>query len=121
VRSVLQTEHGGAVAMPNNSDIWPTYYRRKALAMIAAQCPDGYEITDEREVAVGGQGPLGKNDNPRWDYFGGLERAPAETEYQIFFRCKSAAAALEADAHGEDQLPAPRSVGANSGRDNLPR
>ena len=90
-RVVLQTERGGAVAIPNNSDVWPTYYRRKALEMIAAQCPDGYEITDEREVTLPTDGPRGESDNPRWEYTGGLQRVPDETEYQIFFRCKPAA------------------------------
>jgi hypothetical protein len=110
-RSVLQTDHGGIVAIPNDSDVWPTYYRRKALALIAAECPDGYEITDEREVAVERQGHLGANDNPRWEYFGGLEQVPEETEHQISYRCKPSAsgpasAAGGAEASGGDPPPA---------------
>ncbi len=81
------------VAIPNNTDVWPTYYRRKALAMIAAQCPDGFEITDEKEVTVPRQDPGGANDNPRWEYMGGLQQVPPETEYHLYFRCKPAAAA----------------------------
>ncbi len=104
-RFVLQTDHGGVVAIPNDSDVWPTYYRRKALEMIAVECPDGYEITDERDVAVERQGHLGANDNPRWDYFGGLEPVPAESEHRIYYRCKPAAAA-GAEASGGDRAPA---------------
>jgi hypothetical protein len=110
-RFVLQTDRGGVVAIPNDSDVWPTNYRRKALELIAGECPDGYEITDERDVAVERQERLGANDNPRWDFFGGLVPVPDETEHQIYYRCKPSAsgppsAAAGAEASGADRPPA---------------
>lgn len=44
---------GGCVAVADNSDSWPNYNRRKALELIAKQCPNGYTIVSEKEVVIG--------------------------------------------------------------------
>ncbi len=92
-RYVWEGEHAGVVGIPNNTDIWPTYYRTKAIQLMTQKCPDGYEITGEETVTVRSGAPGGANDNPRWEYTGGLERVPEQTEHQISFRCAPAPAA----------------------------
>jgi hypothetical protein len=87
---VWEGDNGGVVAIPNNTNVWPTYYRRQAEKLMDQKCPEGYEITGEQAVIVRPRSAGGANDNPRWDYFGGLQRAPEETEYQISFRCAPA-------------------------------
>jgi hypothetical protein len=88
---VQEGDNGGVVGIPNNTNVWPTYYRSKAEKLMAQMCPEGYEITGEQTVPVHSRDARGVNDNPRWDYFGGLQqRAPQETEYQISFRCAPA-------------------------------
>jgi hypothetical protein len=44
---------GGVVAIRNNSNVWPTYYRDKADALIRQRCPAGYEIVREEEIVTG--------------------------------------------------------------------
>jgi hypothetical protein len=43
----------GVVAIPNNTDAWPSYNRRAALELIQKHVGTGYEILEEREVVVG--------------------------------------------------------------------
>lgn len=43
----------GVVAIPNNSDAWPSYNRRAALELIQKHVGPNYEILEEREVVVG--------------------------------------------------------------------
>jgi hypothetical protein len=52
-RVVSATPAGGIVAIPNNSNAWPSYHRTKALELIAKQCPRGYQIDREEEVVIG--------------------------------------------------------------------
>lgn len=53
-RRLVRTDAaGGVVAIPNNSNYWPTYYRDKAEEMIRQRCPNGYEIVGEEEVVTG--------------------------------------------------------------------
>jgi hypothetical protein len=51
-RTLSRDSYGGVVAIPENSDVWPTHYRTKAIEMIKKDCPD-YEIVAEKEVVVG--------------------------------------------------------------------
>ena len=41
------------MAIPSNSNQWPTYYRDKAEKLIGEKCPDGYEVVMEEEVVTG--------------------------------------------------------------------
>lgn len=43
----------GVVAIPANTNSWPTRHRRRAEELIAQQCPSGYVIEREQEVVVG--------------------------------------------------------------------
>ena len=50
----LQVDHDtGVIAMPENTNCWPTYYRDHALALMRQQCPNGYEVVHEEESVVG--------------------------------------------------------------------
>jgi hypothetical protein len=50
----VQTDQGsGVVAMPANTNCWPTYYRDHAEALIRQKCPAGYEVVCEKEEVVG--------------------------------------------------------------------
>lgn len=89
VHYVTDTEGGGVVGIPTNSDIWPTFYRSKALELIAAKCPN-YDILHEEEVTLPQNDYNAPNDNPRYEYTGALMRLPDPTEYQITFRCRAA-------------------------------
>jgi hypothetical protein len=52
-RLVEVRSDGGVVAIPNNSNTWPFYYRDKAEAMLKQKCPNGYVIDHEEEVVTG--------------------------------------------------------------------
>jgi hypothetical protein len=52
-RIVSRDPTGGVVAIPSNSDNWPTHYRASAEALMAKQCPKGYVIDTEGEVVIG--------------------------------------------------------------------
>jgi len=54
-RMVECDRDGGVVAIPNNTNMWPTYYRDNALKLIQEKCPQGYEIVRESEVVTGQQ------------------------------------------------------------------
>lgn len=86
VHYVSDTDTGGVVGIPNNSDVWPTYYRTKALELIAAKCPNGYEIVHEEEVRLSANQHQGANDS-RFEYTGALEQIPERKEYRLTFRC----------------------------------
>jgi hypothetical protein len=43
----------GVVAIPNNTDSWPSYHRRAALDLIRKHVGPQFEIVEEREVVVG--------------------------------------------------------------------
>src|SRR6516165_9158583 len=53
-RMVHKDANGGIVAIPENTDMWPTYCRSEALKMIREQSPS-YEIVSEGEVVIGQQ------------------------------------------------------------------
>src|SRR5207244_3199008 len=61
-RFVSQDQFGGVIAMPSNSDDWPTHYRTKAEQMMARKCPQGYVVVHEEEVIVG-QSTVGRDDS----------------------------------------------------------
>ena len=43
----------GTVAVPDNTNYWPNYNRREALALIQQHVGPNYEIIDERKVVTG--------------------------------------------------------------------
>ncbi|HYT93750.1 MAG TPA: hypothetical protein VEL76_33835 [Gemmataceae bacterium] len=52
-RQITVTSDGGCIAIPENSDVWPTNYRTKAIELMKKQCPQGYVIVREEEVVTG--------------------------------------------------------------------
>ena len=52
-RLVKWDQDGGVVAIPSNSNAWPTRYLDQAHALMQKKCPRGYEVVREEEVAVG--------------------------------------------------------------------
>ena len=52
-RYVTVTSEGGVVAIPDNSNNWPSYNHKHAEELIQAKCPGGYVIEREEEVVVG--------------------------------------------------------------------
>jgi hypothetical protein len=53
VRYVYQDGDFGVVGMPENSDVWPTHYRRRAEKLMDAHFPEGHEIVRAEEVVEG--------------------------------------------------------------------
>lgn len=51
-RVVSRDGTGGVVAIPENSNSWPTRYRAQAMALIKKDCPDAV-IVREEEVVTG--------------------------------------------------------------------
>jgi hypothetical protein len=54
-RMVQKDANGGIVAIPQNTDMWPNYYRTDALKLIREQHSPNFEIVSEGEVVVGQQ------------------------------------------------------------------
>lgn len=52
-RQVLKEPDYGVVAIPSNSNSWPTHYRDKATQLMEEHFPQGYEIVREEEYVVG--------------------------------------------------------------------
>jgi hypothetical protein len=52
-RFVQADSGGGVVAIPHNTNCWPTYYRDKADALLRQRFPGGYDIEREEEVVTG--------------------------------------------------------------------
>lgn len=52
-RLVTVEPGGGVVAIPSNSNAWPSYNRKGAEELMRQQCPGGYVIDHEQEVVVG--------------------------------------------------------------------
>jgi len=53
VRYVYQDGQFGVVGMPENSDRWPTHYRRRADKLMTAHFPEGHEIVRAEEIVEG--------------------------------------------------------------------
>jgi hypothetical protein len=91
VHFVSQSPDGGVVAIPSNSDQWPTHYRSRAERLMQQACPNGYAI-DHEEVVVEKPARSGKeapNDDEYYEYNGGLQRISnyRREEYRITFHC----------------------------------
>ena len=53
VRYVYQDGDFGVVGLPENTDRWPTHYRRQADKLMSAHFPEGHEIVRAEEVDEG--------------------------------------------------------------------
>jgi hypothetical protein len=52
-RHIVKEPGGGVVAIPEDSNVWPTYYRDKANKLMHEHCPQGCTIVREEEVVTG--------------------------------------------------------------------
>jgi hypothetical protein len=77
----------GIVAIPANSNMFPTYYRNEALALIEKRVGPNYEIVEEREVPIG-QTTL-NNQQLNNDSMLGITTTKNLTEYHIAYRKKA--------------------------------
>lgn len=53
VRYVYQDRDFGVIGMPENTDHWPTHYRRQCEKLMDAHFPEGHEIVRAEEVIEG--------------------------------------------------------------------
>ena len=53
VRYVYQDRDFGVIAMPENTDWWPTHYRRHGEKLMEDHFPDGHEVVRAEEVIEG--------------------------------------------------------------------
>jgi hypothetical protein len=53
VRYVYQDGDFGVVGMPENSDVWPTHYRKRAEKLMEEHFPEGHEVIRAEEVVEG--------------------------------------------------------------------
>jgi hypothetical protein len=53
VRYVYQDRDFGVLGMPENTDCWPTHYRRHGEKLMDAHFPEGHEIVRAEEVIEG--------------------------------------------------------------------
>jgi hypothetical protein len=53
VRYVYQDRDFGVVGMPENTDCWPTHFRRRGEKLMEEHFPEGYEIVRAEEVIEG--------------------------------------------------------------------
>jgi hypothetical protein len=103
-RVVQKDALGGVVAIPNNTNMWPTYYRDEAIDMITEQYPNfdpRTDIVSEGEVVIGQQTrsdqrtdrrALGSENKPTGEVTTNLNTSSTtdKTEYRIVYRVKPA-------------------------------
>lgn len=103
-RYIERSGDTGVVAIPTNSDTWPNFNRREAMALIQKHVGSNFEITEEREVATGKRtfNDQHVNNEQTWNSTNPLLPANRQTvqnttttqdvtEYRIAYRRKSTA------------------------------
>ena len=55
-RYLRKEPDGGVVAIPSDSNHWPSYHRDEANRLMRMVCPNGYTIVEEKEVSVHNEG-----------------------------------------------------------------
>jgi hypothetical protein len=120
VRLIRDAPDGGVVAIPNNSNQWPSYYRNRAEYLMKRKCPEGYVIVNEEEGVDNPATRDGRKPHEHFEYDGAYIRIATyeRKDYRITF--SSAAAAKKAPAaagspsrmppkdESKDELPPPR-------------
>ncbi|HEY7330396.1 MAG TPA: hypothetical protein VH592_22340 [Gemmataceae bacterium] len=117
VRLIRDAPDGGVVAIPNNTNQWPSYYRNRAEYLMKRKCPDGYVIVNEEEGVDNPATRDGRKPNEHFEYEGGYIRLTTydRKEYRITFR--SAATANNAPA---PVVSPPRTPAEDESKDELP-
>lgn len=62
-RYVYQDGEYGVVGIPENTNLWPTYYRDRAEALMKGHFPEGHEIVRAEEVVEGSRTTTVKGTN----------------------------------------------------------
>lgn len=62
-RYVMRDQMQGVVAIPSNSNAWPSYHRRNAEKLMAEHFPEGYLIEREEEAVIGQTTNFSENNN----------------------------------------------------------
>lgn len=84
IRVVRRTPHGGTIALQGMRD----EAQKKASQYMTAQCPTGYDVTEEEEAVVGQQTSARTTDTKH----GSFTSASSSDvrEWRVTFRCKDA-------------------------------
>lgn len=118
-RYVVREANGGIVAIPNNSNAWPSYNRKHAEELMAQHYPEGYEIIREEEAVTGqitnNNTQTNTQQKPSLFPFAGEEQTTTNTttsttdrtEWRIFYRPKG----MRGFAESIDPQVIPTSVG----------
>lgn len=88
IRVVRRRRTAGVIAIPDNSNQWPTYYRNRAVYLMKKKCPEGYEIISEQEAEDNPAARDGCKPNEDFEYEGAYIRLTTYTRtvYRIVFR-----------------------------------
>ena len=122
-RYVTVDNSGGIVAIPDNSNKWPSYNHRHAEELMQAKCPGGYVIDREEEVVTGTTQYTDTTTNTRGDpLLAAIRVAPVtqdtqqkttstnQTEWRIYYHRKDAAVVPHAEAVPPTGNPVPVSA-----------
>lgn len=85
-RYVEMQSDSGVVAIPANTDVWPTFYRTRALEKIQEHVGPNYEIIDQRQVTTG-QTTV-NNQQVNATGVSGVTTTQETTEWRIAYRKK---------------------------------
>src|SRR5579871_4451825 len=93
VRLIRDAPDGGVLAIPNNSNQWPSYYRNRAENLMNRKCPEGYVIVKEAEAIDNPATRDGRKPHEHFEYDGAYIRLTTfeRKEYRIAFRSAAAA------------------------------
>lgn len=105
VHYVRDDPNGGVIAIPTDTNVWPTHYRNRAEALMKEKCPQGFVIDKVEKVVLNQNDDDGRKPPERWEYDGALVKVKDEqSEYHITFH----AAVLQQAIGGPPKpLPAP--------------
>jgi hypothetical protein len=132
-RFVEVNNSGGVVAIPSNSNGWPTYYRKHAEELMQAKCPAGYVVYREEEVVTGVTQSVNTttdtSGNPKlaaWHLDTVTENtrqtttSTNQTEYRLWFRRSDAPASPSVTPASYSTPPAPAAPPAGYTQSPLP-
>ncbi|QEL16999.1 hypothetical protein [Limnoglobus roseus] len=125
-RTVLRDKDSGVVAVPNDTDSFPDYYRSEALDLIRDHVGKNYEIVKEEEYVLGpvvtNQSKLSRRPVLNWlvpwrlgetDTTTNTSTTKNNTEYRIHYQRVAPTAPKVVPAAGTDTDLPPLSDGAS--------
>lgn len=102
VRIVQSSSEGGVVAIPNNSNQWPSYYRNRAEYLMSKECPEGYVIVREKVEEENPAAQDGRKPSEDFEYNGGYQRIRNSSRlvYLITFRKREPTGSASLETEG---------------------